>query len=344
MTIGARVLKTGLAVALAIFVSELLRFPSPIIAAVAAIFTIQPSIYRSWKQMLDQLQANLIGAAIALAAVRLFGSTPIAVGLVCIVVILVNMRLKMESAIGLTLVTVVAVMEAHGEGWLFALERLAMVFSGMGSAFAVNVLLFPPRPRRQFTEQVHQAFDQLSLLLRTAISNEMKEQIHHEEKEKLHDMLRKLDERYRLFEEERAVTKLSKLNQARQLIVSKQMIKTLQKGADLLDVVEEHYFSAPGALEWAKEFDHQIEELTKYHEHILLKAEDKMKPGVSIVPDEQLGGGFEEQLVDYWSDEPEERKRLVFVGAALLEYGYHLRRLERLIEQVQQRTDLRVDK
>ncbi len=37
----SRVLKTGLAVALAIFVSELLGFSSPLIAAVAAIFTIQ---------------------------------------------------------------------------------------------------------------------------------------------------------------------------------------------------------------------------------------------------------------------------------------------------------------
>ncbi len=330
-------LKTGLAVALAIFVSELLGFSSPLIAAVAAIFTIQPSIYRSWKQILDQLQANLIGAAIALTAVYLIGSTAIAVGLVCILVIIITIRLKMESAIGLTLVTVVAVMEAHSGGWWYAILRLAMVLTGMGAAFAVNVLLFPPRPRRQFNEQVHEAFNRMSLLLRTAISNEMKEQVYSKEKEKLHTTLRKLEERYRLFEEERAVTASSKQSRGRQLLVSKQMIKSLQKGMDLLDVVEEHYFGAPGAEEWAARFDRQIEAWTKYHEQILLKAEGKMKSGMTILPDEQEDDSFRSELLCFIHNQPDGRKPFVFVGASLMEYAYHLRRLDKLIEQVNQR-------
>jgi len=337
MTVGARVLKTGLAVALAIFLSELLQFPSPIIAAVAAIFTIQPSIYRSWKQMLDQVQANLIGAAIALAAVQLFGSTLIAVGLVCIVVILINIKLRMESTIGLTLVTVVAVMEAHGGGWWFAVDRLLMVLTGMGAAFTVNIALFPPRPRHQFNVQVTQASQQLSLLLRTAISNEMKEQVYKKERDQLHGLLRKLDEQYSLFDEERALTASSKQSRARQLVLSKQMIKALHKGEDLLDAVEEHYFAAPESVTWAQAFDRQIEDLTKYHEHILLKAEGKIKPRADIEPDGQQGSRLVEQLSDYLSIDPKERQRLVFVGAAMFEYAYHLRRLEKLVEQVELR-------
>ena len=97
MTVGARVLKTGLAVALAIYLSGLVGFPSPIIAAVAAIFTIQPSIYRSWRQALDQVQSNVLGAAVALASVQLLGATPITVGIVCVAVILINIRFKMRS-------------------------------------------------------------------------------------------------------------------------------------------------------------------------------------------------------------------------------------------------------
>ena len=205
MTIGARVLKTGMAVALAVYLSSLLGFPSPIIAAVAAIFTIQPSISRSWQQVTDQLQTNFLGAFVAITAVRLFGNTAIAVGLVCIIVILISIRLRMESSIGLTLVTVVAVMEANEQGWLFAVERFSMVLAGMGAAFVVNALLFPPRPRKQFVEQVHQAYGQLSLLLRMAISNEMKEDVHRKETEKLHNTLRKLQERYTVFEEERSL-------------------------------------------------------------------------------------------------------------------------------------------
>jgi len=337
VTIGARVLKTGLAVALAIYISGMFGFASPIIAAVAAIFTIQPSVYRSWQQVLDQVQSNVLGAAIALAAVHLLGSTPISIGIVCIAVILINIRFRMENAIGLTLVTVVAVMEAHNEGWAFALERFSMVMTGMACAFVVNVLLFPPRPKHQFTEQVHAACEGLSLLLRTAISNEMKEQVHKEEKEKLHDTLRKLDERYKLFEEERALRMKRKQERARQLLVSKQMIKALQKGADLLDVVQEHYFSAPGAEVWARRFDRRIEELTKYHEYILLKSEGKTKPGALADSGEESEDRFAQELADYLIEEPAERKRLVFVASSLFEYAYHLKRLDKLLDRVQER-------
>ncbi|MCQ6562485.1 FUSC family protein [Paenibacillus mendelii] len=338
MTIGARVLKTGLAVALAVFVSGLIGFASPIIATVAAIFTIQPSISRSWQQVSDQLQTNVLGAVVALIAVKLFGHTAIAVGLVCIIVILISIRLRMESTIGLTLVTVVAVMEATGgEGWVFALQRFSMVLTGMGAAFLVNLLVFPPRPRKQFTEQVHEAYAELSLLLRMAISNELREDVHRNEKDKLHRTLRKLEERYTLFEEERTLRASRKLIKARQLLLSKQLIKTLQQGADLLDVVEEHYFAAPEASKWASRFDRQIEDLTKYHEQILLKIEGKVKQGAIFEPEEERETRLAMQLTDYLVEDSDDRKRLVFVASAIFEYSYHLRRLERLSDQVMQR-------
>ncbi len=335
MTIGARVLKTGMAVALAIYLSGIFGFASPLITTVAAILTIQPSIYRSWQQVLDQFQTNLLGAAMALAAMKLFGQTPIAVGLVCILVILVSIRLRMETTIGVTLVTVVAIMEAHGQVTTVALERFLMVLAGMGAAFTVNVLVFPPRPRKQFTEQVHHAFSQMSLLLRTAISNEMKEQVYRKEKEKLHKTLRKLEDSYNLFEEERKILARTKISHARQLLVSKQMIKALQKGSDLLEVVEEHYFSTPKAGDWAARFDSQIEDLTKYHESIVLKIENKMKPNMSLEPGEEREARLVAELTDYVREDPDEHKRLIFVASALFEYAYHLRRLEKLVDHIQ---------
>jgi len=337
MTIGARVFKTGLAVALAVYLSTLFGFASPIIAAVAAIFTIQPSISRSWQQVSDQLQTNILGAATALVAVQLFGHTAIAVGLVCIIVILISIRLRMESTIGLTLVTVVAVMEATGEGWLFALDRFYMVLTGMGAAFAVNLLIFPPRPRKQFADQVREAYAELSLLLRMSISDELREDVHRKEKEKLYKTLRKLEERYTLFEEERSWLRSSKLAKARQLLLSKQIIRALRQGMDLLEVIEEHYFSSPEAGKWAGSFDRQIEELTKYHEQILLKLEGKLKHHVACAPTGERENLLAKQLTDYFSENPDERKRLVFVASAIFEYDYHLQRLEHLTEQVMQR-------
>lgn len=67
MSFGARVLKTGIAVTLALYLSSLFLNPqSPVPAAIAAIFAMQPSIYRSWKYFLDQLQTTTLGAIVAL--------------------------------------------------------------------------------------------------------------------------------------------------------------------------------------------------------------------------------------------------------------------------------------
>lgn len=82
MAFGARILKTGMAVTLALYLSMLLQFPSPVGAAIAAIFAMQPSIYRSWRYFLDQVQTSTIGAALALLGGMLLSNEPIAVGLV----------------------------------------------------------------------------------------------------------------------------------------------------------------------------------------------------------------------------------------------------------------------
>ena len=66
MKLGARVLKTGVAIVFALFIAELLNVPAPVFAGIAAIFAIQPSIYRSYLTILEQIQGNLIGAAIAI--------------------------------------------------------------------------------------------------------------------------------------------------------------------------------------------------------------------------------------------------------------------------------------
>ncbi|WP_296977900.1 aromatic acid exporter family protein [Thermobacillus sp. ZCTH02-B1] len=335
MTIGARMLKTGLAVVLAIYISGLFGFSTPIIAAVAAIFTIQPSIYRSWQQVQDHVQSNIVGAAFALGTAYALGVTPISVGLVCVAVIVLNIRLRTTSAIGLTLVTVVAVMDAQADGLQYALERFLMVLTGIVSAFLVNVLVLPPRPKRQFREQVHEACNILTLLLRTAVSNEIREKVFREEHERLEQIFRRLDEQYALFREERVIRPSARRRHARQLLLSRRMIRTLRAGAALLEAIEEHFHSSPGAAEWAERFDRRIEALTKCHEQLLLKWEGKIKPGAVIRPEPV--DDLARDLTAWLGEQPAERRRLLFVASAMFEYAWNLDRLARLLDRIMRR-------
>lgn len=142
MAFGARVLKTGIAVTLALFLSTLLNTHSPVGAAIAAIFAMQPSIYRSWRYFLDQLQTSTLGAIMALLGGMVFSNEPIAVGLVCVLVLMICLKINMADTVGLTLVTVVSVMEASGD-WKFAVTRFALTLIGIVSAFVINVSVFP---------------------------------------------------------------------------------------------------------------------------------------------------------------------------------------------------------
>lgn len=340
MTIGARVLKTGLAVAIALWVGTLVELDAPILAAIAAIFTVQPTIYRSWLQMLEQVQSNVLGAVIAVGAVWAIGSSPILVGIVCIAVILICIKLKTEDTIGLTLVTVVVIMEAHGEGWLLALDRLSAILTGIASAFIVNVAVAPPRHRNRFVQQIQEAEALMSRLLRTAVSNELKENVYRDEYSRLKTMLRKLDEFYDLFAEERVFRREARQRRVRLLVVYQGMLSALEKGVALIDAVEEHYFGVKTAQSWNRLIDRQIESLCGYHEQLVWKWQGKMKPGsTAAAPPPEASALLSDLIVDREDDDAIARARLLVITSAAFTYEDRLRRLDKLMEQWLQRED-----
>lgn len=338
MTMGPRVIKTGLAIVLALYVSAMLGLKPAVFAAVAAIFTIQPTIYRTWRQVFEQVQANVLGAIIAILAVASLGNSPVVIGIVSVLVIMISLKFKTEKTIALTLVTVFVIMDAPGDDWTFAVNRFAIIMVGMASAFLVNITLWPPRHEKHFVEGVHAAFDQMSLLLRTAISNEMTEKAFRQQHEELRTKLEKLDELFSMFNEERQKLKRVKPVHAisgRRFVVFQKMLLTLHKGAEVLDVVTEHYFQSAHHAEAGEIFNKHIEFLITYHEYVLLKYEGTIKGNETrsrgMIRDNGL---FMHEVMRFYQAD-EENVRLLLVGSAIFDYGFHLNRLERLIEHAQ---------
>ncbi|MHC0038929.1 FUSC family protein [Pseudoneobacillus sp. C159] len=334
MTLGPRILKTGIAVTLALFICTIFDLEPAVFAGVAAIFTIQPSIYRSWKQVLDQLKTNTLGAIIALLTIYFVGRDPLIIGLVMIVVIMICMKMKMESSISLTLVTVLAIMGAPGhEDLFYAANRFGIILVGMASAFLVNLFILPPKYKITYREKVQSIFQNLSILMRTAISNEMKERSFQEESEKLRDEIKKLEEIFKILDEERE--KMSKLNpqDIRELVVFKQMLKAAQQGAEVLQVIEEHYFQSANDENEDSLFDHQLEGLIKFHELILLKYDQKIKNEDQLTENIISESGlFLENIMDIYREDRGQKLRLVVIGSSIFEYAFQLRRLDQLIE------------
>jgi uncharacterized membrane protein YgaE (UPF0421/DUF939 family) len=337
ITLGPRVLKTGLAVVLALYMSKWLGLEPPVFAAIAATFTIQPSIYRSWKQVLEQFQANTLGAIIAVSSIYLFGNNPIVIGLVMVIVIITSLKLKMEGSISLTLITVLIMMSSHEfEGIVAAGNKFLIVLVGMGSALFINLVISPPNFNKNFIEKMDSSFRTMSLLIRTAISNELTEITFQDQWRKLKKDVSKLEDLYKILDEEREkISKLKPLN-VREVVVFKQMLSCLQHGLKLLDIIEDHFFqSRPDDLE-TKQFDQQLEELINYHEMILLKFSGKIK---EIDHEDIMGdsGHFLESIINDITFERQHKLRLVIIGSGIYDYALQLERLDELIDQYQKK-------
>ncbi len=327
-------LKTGIAVTLTIYVTSLLQVTSPVIAAVAAIFAMQPTIYRSWKHFLDQLQTNTLGAVLAMIAGTYFSKDPFAVGIVCVIVIMLCLKLKMEETIGLTLVTVIAVMDASGQ-WQFALNRFMQILIGIGIASLINIFFLPPRPRDHFIAQIEAVFVKLSLLLRTVISNELRESIFRDEKRELKDALDALSAKFKLLEEEYKKLRGAKLSSIRDLVVYSHMLAALRKGFDVLETVDQHYFQGDRD-EWTDaQFDRQLERLIKLHEHVLLRFDEKLKKSDRSETEriEEECQTFMREVLNWSGKRADADLRLTIVSASLFDYGHQIGRLDKLVEQ-----------
>ncbi len=337
ITLGPRVLKTGIAVALALYITKWLGLSPPVFAAIAATFTVQPSIYRSWKQVLEQFQANLLGAVIAVASIYLFGNNPIVIGLVTMIVIVISLKLKMESSISLTVITVLIMMSSQEfEGIITAANKFLIVLVGMGSAFLVNLTVYPPNFNKHFTDKMDSSFKTLSLLIRTAISNELTEKTFQKQWRELRKDIARLEELYKLLDEEREKISKVKSLDVRELVVFKQMLACLHHGVRLLDIVEDHFFQSRPHKQETNEFDGHLEELIHYHEMILLKYSGKIKE-FDVNHMVQESGYFLETIMEDKTIGRSDRLRLTIIGAAIYDYAFQLDRLHDLIEQYQKR-------
>ncbi|MNI19657.1 hypothetical protein D3C73_731010 [compost metagenome] len=126
----------------------------------------------------------------------------------------------------------------------------------------------------------------------------------------------------------------------RQLVLYKQMLATLNKGKEVLDVIEQHYFQATRDSETDERFDAHVEKLLKFHEHVLLKFENKLKADTeeaSRVDEEN--DVFMHTVMEAYTDRRDDLLRLSIVAAVIYDYGFQIGRLNRLVEHYSKATD-----
>lgn len=149
--IGTRIIKTGLAVAVTTFICRLLNLEPVVFGAISAVINMQPSIHLTFKTAKNQVIVHFLGVGAGLLLGYLLGGNPLSMGLTTMMVIVLCLKLGLQSGILMGIVAAVFVLSSSSEQFIeHALARSAVIFTGLAVAMVINVTLWPPRHGRRF--------------------------------------------------------------------------------------------------------------------------------------------------------------------------------------------------
>lgn len=158
MKIGARVIKTGIAVAITMFLCKFLGLEPAFFGAVSAVINMQPSIFLTIRAARDQILIHILGVTAGFFFGYFLGVNPFSAGLIVMLLIPIYIKLKLNSGITMGIVAALFVLSSSTEEFfVHALARTGVIFVGLGSAMLINVLLWPPRYEKVLKETLRQS-------------------------------------------------------------------------------------------------------------------------------------------------------------------------------------------
>lgn len=283
MNIGARIIKTGLSVTLAIIIANFLGLQPAVLCAVAAVIAIKPSVGKTWEYLKEVVVGNVIGAIFATLGFYLFGTEPVYIGLIVVLTIAVNLKLGLSKSINLSVLTVIAILTSsnlHDSTLSTAFNRLSIVGLGVLSSFLINIFILPPKHDDRYYELIRALNNKLITLMRIVPQKEISLKVYKQEKAEIDRLFDKSRGLYEILEEEKNKIwrKKYKLH-TRKLIVFRQMLRVAKKEIVLVEKIEKHLNTMRQiSLKQSEDVKNTLNELLQYQESILLMYEDKVLP------------------------------------------------------------------
>jgi uncharacterized membrane protein YgaE (UPF0421/DUF939 family) len=343
MKIGARVFKTGLAITLSIYLASLLGFQSPSGAAVAATFAIQPSVYRSWQSIVENVQGNVIGAFVAVLFLILIGANPILIGIAVIIVIMIHLKLKLNDTIPMSVVTIILMMSGvpSNEGVLvYALTRFLVILCGVLAAFIVNIAFLRPNYEKKLYKLIFNQTTSLFNWVRLSLQHTPERSTLKNELRHMQDTKLQIGQFYLWYREERNYFKKGRYAKHRKIVVFRQMMTTTNKLNDILRLLSQYerlYYDIPEPFK--NDIQERIEGLMTLHERVLLRFNHKVRKQAhehvvksSFQHKTRLAEGF---FNYYEVTRDQDGLQLFPLIAAVVEYSQNLEHFDRLVDSFQ---------
>jgi uncharacterized membrane protein YgaE (UPF0421/DUF939 family) len=278
--IGPRMLKTGIAVTLTLIITSLLNMEMALVAAIASVLAMKPSIMRSFTYLKEVVLANSVAVIFSIIGVFLLGTHPLSVGAVVIISIAINVRLGLNTTVSLTVLTIIAIMTSSEDtlNVTFTIQRVSLVVIGVASAFIVNALVFPPNHKKNLFKQIESAVEQTLFLLRVIPNKTMSVPSLKVEDREIEKKITDIKDYFDILVEERGRLFIrNRINFLRSIVIYKRMIQVLEKQHTLIRQLEKNMDEIEkmqtGKSHIIKKL---INEITNYSENVFLLYQDKI--------------------------------------------------------------------
>lgn len=279
MKIGARVIKTGLAITLAIYISQfLLPSSTGTLAAIGASLSTQPTIKKSFEMMVSRIKANIIGGVVAVIMVYMLNTSPVTIGLTSIMTIAILNGLKMVTVIPLSIINITVIMLGETDNIAYyALLRVLETTIGVVVSFLVNWLIAPPKYDTSFFNVLESTTLEVFMFLRAAMRKNTEFVPLSNDLVWAKERVAQYQEYFGLMRQDALFTPKQRVNARRRLAVYREMGRATQAAVELLNTLHHNahvYDTLPMDLRTL--YRERIETLLSAHEQIMLKLYGKV--------------------------------------------------------------------
>lgn len=184
MKIGARTIKTSLAVTLTVFLVYILETKIGTVeyniagmAAITAIIGMQPSIKGSLETFKRRVIATFIGTFVAILIALTLGFNAFYLGLGSLAIILICLRLEFNESIRFALVTLAAVGTFHNEFSIMQVfYRVSGMLIGLVVSTGLNIIFMPPDYTEDLKTKINELRTEFETLYENAINDILREE------------------------------------------------------------------------------------------------------------------------------------------------------------------------
>ncbi|MCG7339844.1 aromatic acid exporter family protein [Staphylococcus sp. ACRSN] len=341
MKLGARILKTGIAIILALFIASLLPNEAGLkaIAGVSAVVAMQPSVYRSLKIVSEQALGNVVGALLAVAMVTVFGNNVVILGVTVILLIAILFRFNLAHVATLASVTALIIMGQHtGNFYISAFYRFVLVMIGVLSSSVVNLLFLPPKFESKIYYNSQNICSDIFVWFKLVLNDTSEYQNIKEDRGLISKRINRLEQVFGYYEEENPWTKKQVHSQNRKKILFKEVVRSTRQAYEVLKRMNRYQNDLHNLNhELLLQIKLEIDTLIAYHEQIFISLSKRARYDVGQL-DSQIENPQKKDLMDAFQKEiirsPYQTEysyaNVMQIIAAIEEYRYILEHLDRL--------------